>query len=257
MITSEQNSQVKGVVALQKKQKQRKKDQAYIVEGIKMVKEAPNSSVKHVYITEQLYSQQPDLIEGLPYDVVSDDVFKKMSDTITPQGILAVMTMPTYTYQEILNHPVVTLVLLEEIQDPGNLGTIIRTAEAIGATAVITTKGTVDIYNPKTLRSTMGAVYHLPIFNQVDKEAWIDRMKNADITLVAAHLRGEGYHYQWDIDDKVCYMIGNEGNGLTDGLTSHADRLIKIPMVGEAESLNASVATSILLYETYRQRNSK
>lgn len=256
MITSEQNKSVKRVVALQKKQKQRYKEQCFVVEGLKMVLETPKTLVEMVYISEGLFDEQAGLVKDYTYEVVTSNVFKKMSDTTTPQGIMAIVKMPDYLMSDLLTGEG-TVILLEGLQDPGNLGTILRTAEAIGVKGVVCTKNTVDLYHPKVLRATMGAIYHLPVFTNLSGMGVVESLKESGYKMYAAHLSDSQYHYDTDLSGGSCFMIGNEGNGLSDELTSQADQLIKLPMVGQSESLNAAVAASVLMYEADRQRRQK
>ena len=143
--------------------------------------------------------------------------------------------------------------ILEDIQDPGNLGTIMRTAEGAGAAGVIMSRGCVDIYNPKTIRSTMGSAYRVPFLYVDDLKAAIEKIRSCKIDVYAAHLKGETYYD--DINyHRAAFLIGNEGNGLREETAALADRYIKIPMSGQVESLNAAVSTAILMYEFRRQR---
>ena len=146
------------------------------------------------------------------------------------------------------------LVVLENIQDPGNLGTIIRTAEGAGATGIIMSSDTVDIYNPKVIRSTMGSLFRMPFICTGDIVSTVRKLRNKGITMYAAHLNGKNYYYDEDLRKSAGIMIGNEGNGLTDTLSKEADIMIKIPMDGNLESLNAAVSTAVILYEAHRQR---
>ena len=146
------------------------------------------------------------------------------------------------------------LVVLENIQDPGNMGTIIRTAEGAGATGIIMSKETVDIYNPKTIRSTMGSLFRMPFVYVDDICGTVRELSNRGIRTYAAHLSGENEYYNEDYAGGTAVLIGNEGNGLTEEITSKADRLVKIPMAGKLESLNAAVSAAIILYEAARQR---
>ena len=147
-------------------------------------------------------------------------------------------------------------VILEDIQDPGNLGTILRTGEGAGVSAVIMSRGCVDIYNPKTIRSTMGSIYRVPFMYTDDLPGTIDRIKAAGVSVYAAHLKGEKYYDEISYD-KAAFLIGNEGNGLKEETANLADTYIKIPMEGRVESLNAAIATSVLMYEHSRQRRLK
>ena len=146
------------------------------------------------------------------------------------------------------------LLILENLQDPGNLGTILRTAEGAGVTGVILSKGCVDLYNPKTIRSTMGSVYRVPTLYTEDLCQTVEVLKKHGICSYAAHLKGANFYDQENYQSGTAFLIGNEGNGLTEELTEKADTLIRIPMEGQLESLNAGVASAILMYEAYRQR---
>ena len=166
MITSAANSRVKNVIKLQKKAKERKEQNSFIVEGIKMFREAPIEQIKEVYISKSLYEKMAleEKLSQVSYEVVEDNVFAQMSDTKTPQGVLSVLEMFHYDLDERLARANGTWMVLEDIQDPGNLGTILRTGEGAGIEGVIMTNNTVDIYNPKTIRSTMGSLYRVPFF---------------------------------------------------------------------------------------------
>ena len=163
MITATSNKRIKWLVSLSEKAKERKKEQVFLVEGSKMFEEADEKYIREVYVSES-YIEKNGISEKLKktgYEIVSDEVFKKISDTRSPQGILCVMKQYQYTLEDVLTKENPTLVLLEDIQDPGNLGTILRTGEGAGIDGVIMTKDTVDIYNPKTIRATMGSIYRI------------------------------------------------------------------------------------------------
>jgi len=260
MITSVANQKVKQVVAWQGKAKERKKDNIFLVEGLKMFEEAPEKSVREVYIEETLLeklergSELLSKLERVGFEVVSSEVFKKMSDTQTPQGILAIVERPTYQFEELLKIEKPLFVVLEDLQDPGNLGTIVRTGEGAGVSAVFMTKNTVDIYNPKTIRATMGSIYRVPFTIVEDIEEAIMAMKKAGIRTFAAHLDGKDYYDSFSFREGTAFLIGNEGNGLKTSTANAADAYLKIPMEGQVESLNAAIATSLLMYEAHRQR---
>lgn len=245
------NNKVKELIALRDKSKARKESGLYIVEGPKMCQEAPADMVVETYVTQKFEQSNKEWLKGKKYEVVEDKIFEKLSDTKTPQGILSVLKQPRYELETILKEGDL-YVVLEDIQDPGNLGTIIRTSEGAGVKAIIMTKGCVDIFNPKTIRSTMGPIYRVPFVYTENIADAIDKMKKAGITTYAAHLKGEQYY-----DDihygRSAFLIGNEGNGLKEETAEMADTYIKIPMAGQVESLNAAVATSILIYEHNRQ----
>lgn len=145
-------------------------------------------------------------------------------------------------------------VIAEEMNDPGNLGTVIRTAHAAGADGVILSKGSVDLYNPKVLRSTMGSVFKIPVIQNADLAQVTDLMKRSGISIYAAHLKGKKLLYELDLKNGCAFMLGNEARGLSDKAADMCDELVKIPMPGNAESLNASVAAAVLIYEMVRQR---
>ena len=260
MITSTENKQVKNIIQLNTKAKARKKQGLFVVEGIKMFLEAPRQRVEGVYVSETFFSQKEheEMLEGYAYEVVSDAVFAKMCDTLTPQGILTLIRFPEYTLEDILkkqSNPMI--VVLESIQDPGNLGTIIRTGEGAGISGVIVNKETVDLYNPKTIRGTMGSIYRIPVIVSEDLTQTVKRLTAEGICVFAAHLKGTKEMYDMDFSKGCAFLIGNEGNGLTDELANCADTYLRIPMQGQVESLNAGVAASLLMYEGLRQRGRK
>jgi TrmH family RNA methyltransferase len=256
MISSRSNSQVKYIEQLKNKSKIRERDDVFLVEGLKMFREIPKNRLCRAYVSESFLddAKKSGILSGIPYEVVLDRVFAQMSDTKTPQGILAVVRQFHYTEEEILDGRKKLILLIENLQDPGNLGTIIRTGEGAGITGIVMNRATVDIYNPKVIRSTMGAVFRVPFLYTDSLEKMAEKMKKKNITIYAAHLGGREYYDEEDYREDVAFMIGNEGNGLTEEVAKKADRYIKIPMEGRVESLNAAVAASILMYEAYRQR---
>jgi len=260
MITSFSNPRVKQVVQWQTKAKERKKDDIFLAEGIKMYEEAPEASVREVYVIEETFKkmQQDSVLrrklERTGYETVSPEVFQKMSDTQTPQGILTVLMRPKYQLDELLKVKNPLFVVLEDLQDPGNLGTIVRTGEGAGVTAVIMSHGTVDIFNPKTIRATMGSIYRVPFVYVNDMKDTIESLHNANVKTYAAHLKGENYYDSFSFREGTAFLIGNEGNGLKKETADMASAYLKIPMEGQVESLNAAIATALLMYEAHRQR---
>lgn len=265
MITSANNQQLKAVSALLKKAKERREKKAFVVEGPRMVVEAPAESLKAVYIAES-YENNPEnqtvLTElrskcesvGAVFETVADSVFKNVSDTQTPQGIMAVVAMPEYGLEQLLDGEKTHLLILESVQDPGNLGTMVRTGEGAGITGVIMNKTTVDLFNPKTIRSTMGSIYRVPFYVTEDLSETMQLLKTKGVSLYAAHLKGEHYYTDEDYTKSCGFLIGNEGNGLSDEIANRADTYIKIPMEGQVESLNAAISATLLMYEANRQR---
>lgn len=259
MITSTANQQVKQLIQLNKKAKLRNERDVFVVEGPRMFGEAPEERIERAYLSESYfekqYAGQPDrLPSGIACEVVQDSVFKTMCDTQTPQGVLCLVKQYHYTLEELLFEERPLLLVLENLQDPGNLGTIMRTAEGAGVTGVILSKGSVDIYNPKTIRSTMGSIYRVPFLYAEDLQQVLALLREKGVRSYAAHLQGKDTYDREDYTGGTAFLIGNEGSGLTEELAACADCYIRIPMEGKLESLNAGVAASILMYEAYRQR---
>lgn len=260
MITSYANKSVKEVIQLVKKAKARKEKGLFVAEGIKMFLEAPVEMIEKVYTAESFLKQMPEVCRQklkmlhAIHESAADEVFRKMSDTKTPQGILCVLKQRHYKIEEMLVSSAPLLLLLEDIQDPGNLGTMFRAGEGAGITGVIMSKNTVDIYNPKTIRSTMGSVYRIPFFYAENLTESIAALKKKQISVYAAHLQGAGDYDTCDYKSGAAFLIGNEANGLREETSQTADLAVKIPMMGQVESLNAAVAASILLFEAARQR---
>lgn len=255
MLTSTANKQVKMIQKLQKSSKERKQRGLFVIEGIRMFREIPKEYLDKVYVTEQFYEKNRELFKDRePDDRIAESVFEKLSETQTPQGVLATVKMREYTLEEILGTEEAPLLLvLENLQDPGNLGTILRTAEGAGVSGILMSRDTVDIYNPKVVRSTMGALFRMPFLYTDDILASVKDLKARGITVYAAHLKGDGF-YEKNYRKGTAFLVGNEGNGLTDEITALADEKIKIPMMGKVESLNAAIAATLMAYEALRQR---
>ena len=265
MITSTNNQQMKNISTLLKKSKERKATKSFVVEGPRMVVEAPIESLKAVYVAENFENNADNtvLLQELKakceqahaiYEVVADNVFKSVSDTQTPQGIMAVVEMPEYVLEQLLDGEKTHLLILESIQDPGNLGTMVRTGEGAGVTGIIMNKTTVDLFNPKTIRSTMGSIYRVPFYVTEDLGETMKELQKQGISLYAAHLKGQHSYDEEDYTKACGFLIGNEGNGLSNEIADLAGDFIKIPMEGQVESLNAAISATLLMYEANRQR---
>ena len=229
VITSTSNEQIKKLIQLKEKSKVRKTTGTFTVEGKKMFVEIPAEDLVSVYVSETFLKENGELVKDKKYQIVSDQVFKKISDTVTPQGIVAVVKQKSYSIDYIIekrNKEKSCIVVLDRLQDPGNMGTIVRTGEAAGISGIIMSKDSADIYNPKVIRSTMGSIFRVPFSIVDDLAAAVDTLKDNGITTYAAHLKGELY---------------NSGS-LTNDCALH----------GKVESLNAAVATAILMYEAAR-----
>ena len=187
-------------------------------------------------------------------ETVSDTVFRQMCDTQTPQGILTVLRSPSYDMEDLLRKKNPLLMILEDLQDPGNAGTILRTGEGAGVSGIFLTRTCVDITNPKVIRGTMGSIYRVPFFYVEDVPFLKEMLKGRGIRFFAAHLQGRNQYYEESYQGGSAFLIGNEGKGLTEEAAEAADCLIRIPMEGQVESLNAAMAAGILMYEAARQR---
>ena len=261
MITSKTNSQLKYLALLMKKKSARDEDRVFVTEGKKMffevLRQAPELLVK-AYWSEKglagLTEEELDLIASCPYEEVRDDIFSSVAETITPQGVIAIVKMPYRTIDDMVASGK-GLLLLETIQDPGNLGTMLRTAEAAGIGGVILSADSVDAYGPKVVRATMGAIFRVPFLYVEDFPGTLQFLKIRGIKVYAAHLQGSVPYNEPVYGEQYGIMIGNEGNGLSEEATAQADVRVRIPMEGQAESLNAAVAAAILMYETKRQNS--
>ena len=198
MITSLQNSQVKNIIKLNQKAKARKEQGLFIAEGRKMFLEAPLSWIDKVYVAESMEEDDEVMKKAsqTSWETVADSVFRQMSDTQTPQGVLTVLRKPSYHIEEIVGKENPMIVVLEDLQDPGNAGTIFRTAEGAGVDGVFLTKTCVDITNPKVIRATMGSVYRMPFVYVEDVVSLEKKLKEKGIRSFAAHLKGENSYDQ-------------------------------------------------------------
>ena len=256
MISSAQNTQVKNIIKLNQKAKARREQGLFIAEGRKMFLEAPDDWIEKIYVAESMLEDEEVMkkVRRFSWDAVENGVFRQMCDTQTPQGILTVLRQPSYELEDLLKEEKPLLMVLEDLQDPGNAGTIIRTGEGAGVSGVFLTKTCVDITNPKVIRATMGSVYRIPFFYVEDVVSLKQKLQGRGIRCFAAHLQGKDFYDRESYADGTAFLIGNEGKGLTDQAADAADCLIRIPMCGQVESLNAAMAAGILMYEVARQR---
>lgn len=260
-ITSPKNPLIKEIKSLYRK-KDRMKNKSFIIEGIKMIEEAidNNYPIKNIIYTDQLLKIKDgeilfEKIKGLDNIIyVPNNIFKEISDTENPQGVLGIARLEYKELREIKNKERLFLLFLDEVQDPGNMGTIIRTADAFNADGIIVTDGCVDPYNPKVVRATMGSIFRVPLYYTSDGIQELKKLKDMDIRLYSTSLVGSMPIYEADFNEGFILIIGNESNGVSEEIFSLSDKLIKIPMLGGAESLNAGVAASIIMYEVMKQR---
>lgn len=272
MITSVSNPKMKHVIQLNKKSKTRYEERVFVVEGLKMCMEISREMIREMYVSERFLAdgKNRERLKGYAYEVVKDAVFSHISDTKTPQGILCLVQMPEYALGDLLGDGFPTasavsrermegkkqphLLVLESIQDPGNLGTMMRTGEGAGITGVIMNRTTVDIFHPKTIRSTMGSLFRVPFYISDNLKETVAVLRKKGIAMYAAHLDGQMCYDEPDYTVPCGFLVGNEGNGLSPEIAALADAYVRIPMEGSVESLNAAVASALLMYEVSRQR---
>ena len=249
VIPSRDNPNVKRIAKLTKRSDARKEGVIYL-EGTRLCEEALSSGqkAKEVIVTEDKISWAREFTPYVEPLVLSKDVFAKISQTVNPQGVALVINEPGISADIPRRGDGKDIyVVLENTQDPGNLGTIIRMADAFGLTAVIISPTTCDPFNDKVIRATMGSVWHIPVVRKTMDECF-DFFESAKIETIATHLKGNELG-AGDLKLPCAYFIGNEGDGLTDETAKKCTKLIKIPMKGKAESLNAAVAASVIGYE--------
>ena len=266
VISSKDNEFIKHIKKLKDK-KYRDLNNEYIIEGIKIIEEAINekANIKQVVICDDC-EKTSNIPKELMYEIakqecvyVTSKLFESLTDVTNPQGILAVVEKNTVKSQmagneeQEIDYNQDIIVALDDIQDPGNLGTILRTVDSIGINQILVSKGTADSYNPKVVRSTMGAIFRVKIIECEDLENTLKEMKKHKFEIVVTSLQTKNSIYDIDYKRKVI-VIGNEANGVEEKIQKMADKKVKIPMLGKTESLNASVATGIILYEYVRQK---
>lgn len=256
VITSKDNSIIKEIKKL-KDRKVRSAKGEFIVEGFRFVEEALKSDyeVKTLIIEEsvegKLSSYNIDkYLDSINTIYVTKSIMKLLASTETPQGVLAVVKNKDI---ELVDDDGF-YIFCDKVQDPGNLGTIIRTAHASGALGVILRKGTVDLYNDKTLRSTMGSIFNVPVVYDNDDLDTILSLKNNGFKIISSSLDTDYNFYDIDLTGKCIIVVGNEGNGISSEIFAISDEKFKIPMPGGAESLNVGIATSVIAFEAVRQR---
>ncbi len=267
MITSTSNPRIKELKQLQKKAGLRQEKGIFLAEGLRMVQETPKERILAVYAAERFVREQADWLVrwGVSYETVEDRVYDSVSDTKTPQGILCVVKRQEWSLKELLDasngspqekgRKAPFYLVVENLQDPGNLGTIFRTGEAAGISGIIMSRDTVDIYNPKTVRSTMGSIYRVPFLYADSLEEAVEQLKAQNVCVYAAHLKGKKFYHEVSYKAGTAFLIGNEGKGLSESAAALADDYLKIPMEGKVESLNAAAAAAVLMYEVHRQRS--
>ncbi|MCX5725570.1 MAG: 23S rRNA (guanosine(2251)-2'-O)-methyltransferase RlmB [Candidatus Saganbacteria bacterium] len=262
-IESANNPRIKYVKSLGMA-KARKKEKKFIVEGPHLVGEALNCfrESKKFPVDFMLYSADApaDILKtardlGISCFSITEKVMGEISEVETPRGIIAVVSEEEFDLDDVLGGKPPLIVFCVDVQDPGNLGTIIRTADAVSASGVILSKGTVDLYNPKALRSTIGSIFHLPIVHVENIKETIMALKQSGIKIIAASLDAKKSYYDADLGGPVAIIFGNESKGLGRQIEVLCDGSVKIPMPGKAQSLNVGVSAAVILYEALRQRS--
>lgn len=244
----------------------RKKIGQYVCEGKSMLYEAFNSHVviQDLYINNSFLNTQNNELIKKVYNygynnklntyLLSDDLFNKLSFTENPQGILFTVKQKSNLDKLDFTNKESLYIICNSIQDPGNIGTIIRTSDAVDADGVIITKGCVDPYNPKAVRATMGSIFHIPIIFYNDIYMLIKEMKDYGVKIYASSPNTKNMIYDTDFNVPLAIILGNEANGIDNSILNLSDEIIKIPLPGKAESLNVSVAAGVIMYEVLRQR---
>lgn len=254
IITSRDNNRIKYIRSLNSK-KFRDEENAFIVEGTKFIYEAisEGASIKLLLLSEEMHNklEVQKAINSVDDDkifVCSQSVFNSVADTINAQGILAVINKNTRDENNIINE-YKFIIMCDRIQDPGNLGTIVRNADAFGPAALVLNKGCVDIFNPKVVRASAGAIFRVPIIYSSSDYEFINMLKDKGFYVVSTVVNSKYTFNNMEDRDKICIIIGNEGQGISKEIIENSDISLTIKMSGRAESLNASVAAGISIYE--------
>jgi RNA methyltransferase, TrmH family len=263
-LSSKDNSFIKHIHSLSEP-KHRKKEQAFLIEGVKMVEEAlrDNAGVTMIIAAPSIVQHHGKGVLKLAESRSIETVWitERMMDTVsenkTPQPVMAIVKMREQHEEELFAHAAKLIVVTHQLQDPGNLGTIIRTAEAAGASGVAITSNTVDPYNAKAIRASMGSILRLPIIFIGQTAAFLDTCKTKGFQTAAAVLIAEHTHFDVDLVKPTVVLLGQEGAGLPQDIMEHIDLQLRIPMAATIDSLNVATAAAVILYEAMRQRMKK
>ncbi|MDF2672144.1 MAG: methyltransferase [Clostridiales bacterium] len=251
---SKDNKLIKLALKLKQK-KYRDEENKFLIEGVRFVEEGIiTGDVEHIFYSKKLFETRGHeriLQKQISAYEVSDVLLKELCDTENPQGVAAIVNKRLWNTIDIKKD---FILIADGVQDPGNMGTIIRTCDAAGVGAIAIIKGSVDIYNPKTLRSTMGSIFHIPVIPYEDFISLSEELSQAEFNIFAASLDTENYIYDCNFKEKTAVVIGNEANGIPAEHMKLCTHKVKIPIVGTAESLNAAVAGAVIIYEVVRQR---
>ncbi len=261
-ISSKSNESVKFIRSLNEK-KFRIKNKAFYLEGIKIANEIMDKAIdvmfiaysKSLLLSSNGGKELLDRLENADEKVIEleENIFKYVTDTVTPQGVLIVLKMPEYNLNDILSSSNTNIVVLDKVQDLGNIGTIIRSANAFDINIIVCTSGTADVYSPKALRSTMGGIFNVKVV-YIEDISELELIKKNGYSLVTLSLDTNNSLSDIDLRKKYAFIMGNEANGVSEEIVDMSDILVKIPMSNKIESLNVGVATSIVLYEQYKNK---
>lgn len=265
IITSPHNKFIKMAVSLKLK-KFRDELGLFIVEGVRLVEEAAHSNwlvETCIYTNEAL---QQERVQKIVTDLQSKNcrmiqvpttIYEKITDTKEPQGILGIVQKNKHQFSDIfVNEKNPFLVILDELQDPGNVGTIIRTAAAAGCTGILLTKGCTDVFANKVVRGSMGSIFHVPVFEGLTNDDVISYCAQHNIDILATSLESSNIYYKVDFNKGIAVVFGNEGNGVSPKLLENSQERLYIPLLGRVESLNVAASAAVILYEVVRQRQS-
>jgi len=258
VITSKDNETIKHIRKLKEK-KYRDEYGEYVVEGIKLIDEAikENLNIKTIIVCDNCNKSEK-INQNAMYEVakrdciyVDEKVFNSITEVQNPQGVLAVIEKGNKEKQIKYDEDII--VVLDDIQDPGNLGTILRTVDSVGLSQIIVSKRSGDVYNSKVVRSTMGAIFRVNVIESENLVETLKTIKKHKFNVVSSSLATDKSLYDVELK-KTAIVIGNEANGVSQEVQDISDIKIKIPMLGKTESLNASVATGVILYEYVRKK---
>jgi tRNA G18 (ribose-2'-O)-methylase SpoU len=266
-ITSLRNPRVKSIRALRQR-KYRQREGRFLIEGIRIVAEAQDNGAPIetlIYAPELLVSERAEALVAAADPgsrlALSGDAFRSLSDREEPQGIAAVVRIEARSLEALPRHDDMLVVVACQLRDPGNLGSILRTCDATGATGLVILEPSVDLYDPQAVRATMGSLFAVPTVHLSDPatlDRWYEQMRGAGMPLlvVASSAHGQQQHDRVDYRRPIVLLVGNERYGLPESVRASADVSVRLPMAGRATSLNVSAATAALLYEIVRQRGS-
>jgi TrmH family RNA methyltransferase len=246
-------NKLKLIKNLIEKRSARRREGRFVVEGPHLVEEAIKD-IDYVIYAEELPLIAKLEAAGVKCLKVTKKQFLSVTQVEAPQWVMAVVFQKLTSAAKLISPERSLLIYCLGVQDPGNLGAIIRTTDAVGATGLILSKGTVDLFNPKVIRSTMGSLFHIPIALAEDDKRTLKQLKEKNVKIVATTLTANNNYWQNSYCDSTVILIGNEGRGLSGEIQTLADALVKIPMPGWAESLNTSISAALILYEALRQR---